>query len=170
MGRDARMATEREKREDGRAQRARQIKTHENKRKNESKKLLPPSQKRLAMRILVKRQRNHPFLRSPSDSTLKTGSINVFKLFLRFDRYIRQLRTRDSAPRKRRLRPIASLPDWTRPRACCCRCWAPLLLLLPWPTDTSPLDYVTTRSLLESRYLIIWWCTVSAVQLLAAAA
>ena len=65
---------------------------------------------------------------------------------------------------------IASLPDWTRPRACCCRCWAPLLLLLPWPTDTSPLDYVTTRSLLESRYLIIWWCTVSAVQLLAAAA
>ena len=65
---------------------------------------------------------------------------------------------------------IATLLDWSRSRACCSRCWAPLLLLLPWPTDTNPLDYVTTRYLLESRYLIIWWCTVSAVQLLAAAA
>ena len=59
---------------------------------------------------------------------------------------------------------IATLLDWTRSRACCCRRWAPLLLLLPWPTDTSPLDYVTTISLLESRCLIIWWCTVGVVQ------
>ena len=37
--------------------------------------------------ITRKRQRNRPLSRSPSDSTLKTGSRKVFKLFLRFDRY-----------------------------------------------------------------------------------
>ena len=64
-------------------------------------------------------------------------------------------------------RVAAGLPDT---RACSCRQWELLPLLLPWPTATRPSDYVTTKSRLDSRRLIIWSCTVSVVPLLEAAA
>ena len=104
------------------------------------------------MPITQKRQRYHPFSRSPSDSTSKTGSRTIRTGPNSSDRYIAVTpKERVLAKSVRTASDVLSVHADARPSGCCCcRHGRPPLMMLAWSIGPRSVAIQTTRSCTKS--------------------